>query len=280
MKIEHINPHVRFAMSFKYPIKSTPLVAYDAHIYYITSGSGAISSTDFSAQFRRGCVILVPAGIPYLFSSDEDVFCICLNFDFTKSNSHTQESIHPAQVSEFNPERISDPVRFEDNDVFDSITVFESSELLLGAFERIEAEFISKKQLYRESVSAMLKWVLTELLRAKLLGSSAISKVDKILGYVKEHFSENITNKRLSEVFGYHPYHLNRLMKAALGTTLHQYLIFYRIEMAKRFLTDSNYTVFEICHACGYNNFSNFSSDFKKRVGCSPRTYRELGNRR
>ena len=69
-------------------------------------------------------------------------------------------------------------------------------------------------------------------------------------------------------------------MKASLGTTLHSYLIFYRIEKAKRFLTDTESTVFEISKMCGYNNFSNFSYDFKKRTGYTPLRNRERGKKR
>ena len=280
MTVEHINPHVRFAMSFKYPIKSTPLVAYDAHMYYVTNGSGYIASGDEKKEFSKGCVILVPAGVPYLFGSDEDVYCICINFDFTKSNSDETDSIFPSETEDFEPQNIRCKTFFEDYPSLNECTVFHRAEFLEEKFKKIEAEFISKKQLYREISSSELKGILAELLRIHTSGIAHDSKIDRILSYIAEHYSEDISNRHLSDTFGYHPYHLNRLMKAALGTTLHQYLIFYRIEMAKRFLADGAYTVFEISKMCGYNNFSNFSSDFKRKTGYSPLAYKERSLRR
>ncbi len=280
MKTENINPHIRFAMTFRYPIKETPLVAYDARLYYITKGKGTLTASNKTLEFEEGCVLFVPAGTPYLFSSDENIYCICLNFDFTKSNSEIEDSIFPTDIEVFDPENICDKVFFEEHPILNEATVFKSQQALREKFERIESEFISKKHLYREIASAELKGIISELLRSSISGHSIDEKINRVLAFVQEHYSEDIQNGAIAEKFGYHPYHLNRLMKTALGTTLHQYLIFYRIEMAKRFLTDTDLPVSEISRTCGYNNFSNFSFDFKKRVGCTPLAYREMGKRR
>jgi AraC-like DNA-binding protein len=152
------------------------------------------------------------------------------------------------------------------------VAVFDS------AFERFgeEKAFMSAKALESRLGCA----ALIELLRMNILGPSSLSKINGIIDYIKEHFSENITNKHLSNVFGYHPYHLNRIMKSAIGTTLHQYLIYYRMEMAKKFLGEAELSVLEISRLCGYNNFSNFSYDFKKKNGCTPLGYREKSRKR
>ena len=171
-------------------------------------------------------------------------------------------------------------VNFEDHPKLNCLSVFHSAEQLMEKFEKIEAEFISKKHLFREIASALLKEIIIELLRISISGRRADRKINRVLLYIHEHFNEDITNERLANIFGYHPYHLNRLMKASLGTTLHQYLVFYRIEMAKRFLTDTEQSVSEISRISGYNSFSNFSRDFKKRTGFTPLTYREISKKR
>lgn len=280
MTIDQINPHVRFAMTFKYPLKESPLVAYDSHIYYIAKGSGSITSGGKTEQFKEGCVINVPAGIDYLFASDGDVICTSINYDYTKSNSSVENAIFPAELSEFKPEKISEVACFEDYHELNVAVVFSYAEALKEKFEKIEAEFVSQKRFFREAASLELGEILIELLRMNISGAQTDGKINKVLLYIRDHFAEDISNTKLSEVFGYHPYHLNRLMKAALGTTLHRYLIFYRIEKAKRFLTDTESTVLEISKMCGYNNFSNFSYDFKKRTGYTPLRYRERGKMR
>ncbi len=280
MTIEQINPHIRFAMTFKYPLKESPLIAYDSHIYYIVKGSGSITAGGKTELFKEGCVINIPAGVEYLFASDGDVICTSINYDYTKSNSSAENAIFPVEVFEFKFEKISEVACFEDYPVLNGVAVFSYAEALKEKFEKIEAEFVSQKRLFREAASLELGEILIELLRMNISGTETDRKINMVLLYIRNHFAEDISNTRLSEVFGYHPYHLNRLMKAALGTTLHRYLIFYRIEKAKRFLTDTQSTVFEISKMCGYNNFSNFSYDFKKRTGYTPLQYRERGKMR
>ena len=280
MKVEQINPHIRFAMSFKYPIKDSYLVAYDTHIYYILNGAGNLTTGGKIMPFNSGSVILIPCGIPYLFSSDGEVHCISINFDFTKSNSSEENSIFPTDTESFIKENIRDKVDFEDYPILNNAAIFDSSEMLKDKFKKIEYEFLYKKHLYREIASSELKSIISELLRASISGSSVDHKISNVLTYIHEHFSEDISNTHLAEVFGYHPYHLNRLMKSSLGTTLHQYLISYRIDMAKRFISNTDKTIFEISKLCGYSNFSNFSSDFKKKTGYSPLFYRERSKNR
>lgn len=280
MTIDIINPYLRFAMSFKYPKRTDMLIAYDTHIYYINSGEGEIISDKSSCNFKKGSVILVPSGIPYLFVSQGMIDCISINFDYTNGRSDISDPISPVEISEYDLDRLTEDIFFQDHTFLNNITVFSGTEHLLSAFERIENEFLSKKQLFHESASADLKKIIIELLRIQLIGASSFSKVNGILDYIKEHFYENLTNGLISEVFGYHPYHLNRILKSSIGTTLHQYLINYRMEMAKKYLSKDEMSVLEVSRLCGYNNFSNFSCDFKKRCGYSPLKYREISKNR
>ena len=276
MTIEHINPHVRFAMTFKFYIKSTPSVAYDTHIYYIHKGKGSVLINNTKEeQFKEGSVILVPAGVPYRFISDEEVRCLSINFDYTKSNLKSENPIFPAEPEEFDHDKICEKIFFEDYDILNNSASFTSCEFLKENFEKIETEFTAKRSLYKEIASSELKRIITELIRISNSSPNVDRKTNDILKFIREHYSEELSNTVISEKFGYHPYHLNRLMKASVGMTLHQFLIFYRIEMAKRFLSDSEHTVFEISKMCGYNNFSNFSADFKRKTGYTPLCYRE-----
>ena len=280
MTIDNINPYIRFAMTFRYPLKESPLIAYDSHIYYIVKGSGSVTAGGKTEQFKQDCVINIPAGVDYFFESDGDVVCTSINYDYTKSNSSVENAMFPVSISEFEPKKISEAACFEDYPVLNEAAVFYYAEALKEKFEKIEEEFVSQKRFFREAASFALGEILTELLRINISGAETEKKINKVILYIHDHFDEDISNTKLSAIFGYHPYHLNRLMKASLGTTLHRYLIFYRMEKAKRFLTDTQSTVFEISKMCGYNNFSNFSHDFKRRTGYTPLQYRERGKKR
>lgn len=135
-------------------------------------------------------------------------------------------------------------------------------------------EFKYKKQLYNSAASSIFKSVIINIARNRICDTRGSDIIDKVLDYIHCNYSSNIDNNTISNIAGYHPYHLNRLMKQATGTTLRQYLISYRIESSKVHLRNTNYTISEIAHMCGYNNICNFSSDFKKRTGRTPGDYR------
>lgn len=105
--------------------------------------------------------------------------------------------------------------------------------------------------------------------------SKGSESINIILDYIHNHYHDDIDNNILSSVVGYHPYHLNRLMKTYTGTTLRQYLINYRIEAAKRYLRETNMQIANISEICGYINFSNFSTEFKRKTGLTPSVYRK-----
>ena len=75
-----------------------------------------------------------------------------------------------------------------------------------------------------------------------------------------------VCDKSIAAHVGYHSYYLNRLMKSVTGTTIRQYIINYRIEVAKRYLEQTKLGIYAIAELCGYENLSNFSVDFKKKT--------------
>ena len=151
MTVEHINPHVRYAMTFKYHIRNTAYVAYDEHMYYIISGKGSVLTNGVKElRFEEGCVVLIPAGTPYLFYSDGEVKCVSVNFDYTKSNLKSEKAIFPAEEAEFDSGKICDKVFFEDYGVLNESAVFASCEFLKEKFEKMEAELMAKRNLHKE----------------------------------------------------------------------------------------------------------------------------------
>jgi two-component system response regulator YesN len=57
------------------------------------------------------------------------------------------------------------------------------------------------------------------------------------------------------------------------GTTLEEYLIRQRIEMARRMLLDLRLNIAEVSDRCGFCNPAYFASVFKKYARCTPRQF-------
>lgn len=72
------------------------------------------------------------------------------------------------------------------------------------------------------------------------------------------------------------PRYLSDTLKMETGKTAIEHIHLYLIDEAKNLLHDSNYTVSQIAYKLGFDYPQYFSRLFKKKVGCSPKMYREL----
>ena len=57
------------------------------------------------------------------------------------------------------------------------------------------------------------------------------------------------------------------------GKPVFQFLLEYKMAMAKRFLIEEDYNINEVSIKLGYSTASHFISSFKKRYGVTPKVY-------
>jgi len=82
--------------------------------------------------------------------------------------------------------------------------------------------------------------------------------------------------KDIAEHLNYHPYHLSAIIKQETGKTLHQYLIYYRLQIAKNYLLTTDYDILDIAWKCGFSSATYFIELFRKNTGTTPKKYRSL----
>lgn len=99
--------------------------------------------------------------------------------------------------------------------------------------------------------------------------------VQEIVNYMKEHLSEKISLNSLSATLSLSKYYLCHTFKEETGTTIFNYLLLLRISKAKALLCDGK-NVTETCYLCGFTNYSNFITTFKKHTGYTPKKYVSL----
>lgn len=90
---------------------------------------------------------------------------------------------------------------------------------------------------------------------------------------VEERGAAQVTIQDLAEAVHLSSGHLSRVFRKATGTTLEQYLIQQRVELAKRALLDPRLNVAEVAERCGFCNPAYFASVFKKHVKCTPKEF-------
>ena len=101
------------------------------------------------------------------------------------------------------------------------------------------------------------------------------AKIDSAILDTKIYMEPDITLDRLSEAMHVMPRDLSMLINRHFGVNYYEFINRYRIEEAKRLLTESKgVTITDIYLTVGFNSKSVFYTFFKKLEGVTPTTYR------
>ena len=132
-----------------------------------------------------------------------------------------------------------------------------------------------QKPFYKETASAYLKLCLMEFIN-KNPDNKSSTLANDVMKYVYENYSSpDLTNNHIAEVFGYHPYYLNNIIKTETGKTLHQQIVDYRLSVATNYLVASEMDVNTISWKSGFGTVSYFIKTFKEKMGTTPHRYRK-----
>jgi len=144
--------------------------------------------------------------------------------------------------------------------------------------EQLLAE-IDSGDMYQEIASmSILAQVLIALnrqarqVRQEELKTTQDSTVYYVLGYINEHYSEDLSLDYLSNRFFISKYHLSREFQRLVGTSVHRYIVQKRLVMAKQMLSEGKPSS-EVYQHCGFGDYSNFYRAFKAEYQISPKEY-------
>ena len=123
----------------------------------------------------------------------------------------------------------------------------------------------------------LLKLCLLELIRHNISDTPYSLLCEKVLTYIHEKYADTtLTNEDIARVFNYHPYHLSRIIKQETGKTLHNYLMYYRLRIAKNLLVTTQYDIEDIAWRAGFSSSTYFIKQFRLNTGLTPKKYRKL----
>ena len=272
MGLPQLNPHIRHAYNYKRPINSEVRQCYDCRIFFFKESNGALIANGKEFHFSNGSIVFLPPAAKYqFFMKGEKSNHLIFNFDLVCDYAHLEKSLGIASTEDFDPERMP---RYEIPAEF-SEPILAQAPQLFETLEKCTADFLTKPPYYREVCSARIKRCLLELLRSEEAKPES-TEIRKIIDYVHQHYSDaSLTNEQIAEHFHYHPYYISSLMKQQIGETLHQYLLRYRIRIAKNRLITTDADIGTIAWKCGFNSAAYFIKTFKAHTGITPKQYRK-----
>ena len=93
--------------------------------------------------------------------------------------------------------------------------------------------------------------------------------------YIEEHYMEVIQLRDLALVAHISPTYYSIRFKKDTGMSFTEYLIWFRLNKAKKLLKKGKTSCKEIGMSVGYTDYVQFTKIFKKYIGVSPETYRK-----
>lgn len=120
---------------------------------------------------------------------------------------------------------------------------------------------------------------MMDLAQQDTAGSQAAEIAEQTEAYLRNHFTEDLTNASLADALHFHYNYLARCMKRVYGLTPMEYLTDYRLEQAKLLLLKTEIPISGIAERTGFESTAYFSRRFSRKVGISPLRFRKRYSR-
>ena len=161
------------------------------------------------------------------------------------------------------------------------VTAFGSEELAVQALRGGASDYLRKPidvRLLRQTVDRL---ILSRELRSSESRTGhnggphfVHPNIFRALGFMNDHFAEDITLADVAREAGLSRFHFCRLFRQEAGVLFHEHLTRLRLQHAKTLLADRNRRISEVAYGVGFNDLSHFDRTFRKMVGRSPSEYR------
>lgn len=91
--------------------------------------------------------------------------------------------------------------------------------------------------------------------------------------YMRNNYSYDVRIHEVADYLQIDRSYLYRLFMELEGISPRQYLVRYRLELAKAMLESGKYRVREICYSCGFSDIPSFETYFREQEEISPEEY-------
>jgi AraC family transcriptional regulator len=149
------------------------------------------------------------------------------------------------------------------------------------ALRQAIATEMPSSQLYADTMAtALTAHLLTHYTREQPKPQRAIGKLtarqlEQVREYILSHLDQDVRLADLATVAGLSEFHFARLFKQATGLSPHQFHLQYRVEQAKRLLSDPEAEIADVAQQVGFANQAHLNRQFKRWVGVTPHQFRQ-----
>ena len=275
MDIKKLNPTIHAVSLYEKINRSEECIAYDCKLVYMISGDiTATVGEEKIGHLSPGHLLYIPAGVRYRLKG-KYLRAVVISFDMTDMHPELEERLLPVLPADYKPELCRNSDLLEP---FRKAIHLPDLESERDTFIRMSNIFTSAEGTYLAELSAMLKLELLKVAETADEHALPARMVEALDNYIRENCSDEISNTEIGAIFGYHPFYVSTVIKEKRGVTLHQYVVAYRLRLAKNLLECTDKTVAEIAEETGFTDASYFTKSFKAAFGKTPKEWRNEAN--
>lgn len=149
---------------------------------------------------------------------------------------------------------------------------------LIGAWQRLLAVLDRPKEipvmalhLEHELMFRLMMGPHAEMLRQVAGIDSRLSHIRKAMAWIREHYTEQISIEAMAAVAGMSESVFHRRFKAVTALSPLQYQKHIRLQEARRRMVARQADAGSVSHEVGYKSISQFSREYKRLFGATPR---------
>lgn len=268
-----LNPFIRFIDKIESASLVHETVAHDCRLIYVLCGCCDIYFEEEWRHIEENDAVYLPPYTPYAVRSDaESATLLAVHFDLTSKYEERTDSLRSLSLSEFSVCKRLEQEVFVPFEAPFIVRHFDVRSYL----EAVQKIIVLPSVYARNRASAAMKEILLVLAEKYESEQDLSPLVKSIVEYVYAHFADaEVTNQDIAARFGYHPYHISRVMRAETGQTLKAFIISYRLKVAANMLALTDMAIADIARSCGFESQSYFSKMFREEFHMTPGDYRK-----
>ena len=245
------------------------------HIYHelvmIVRGSGKVRIGSHEGDFAPGTVAFIKAGKDHSWRSDSE------NAEVSAVFLHIPKSVFSPSLCKL-PEAAGVRTLISE-DRAGAICRFPEFDRVRSRLRTIKGArgFLRIARVYAliDLLMSINRWQLIDNHKVNAYKYRDSIHFKSAREYIAAHYCEDIGRESLASYLGMDPGSFSRFFRRVSGQKFSDYLNVIRIQEAARMLAVRHrLPIAKISKSCGYSNVSVFNSQFRKRLGMTPRDYR------
>ena len=133
--------------------------------------------------------------------------------------------------------------------------------------EKIRKEYTKKDFEFHTAINSLLTQLFIKIKRKFLNSQKENPSIEQAINFLDDYYTTEINLPRLAQSIGYSLDHFRFLFKESTGLSPKKYILKKRLELAKKQISHSNLPLVEIAESCGYDDYYQFATYFKKEIG-------------